>query len=122
MSSENKNTGYTARDIEKYFSGKLTALQMHQMEKDALDDPFLSEAMEGYGAMSDKEWEKQLALARLQMAEAGTEGPKVVAMHRSTGRWWKAAAAVMLIGSGATLSLFTDQQKQFRRKNRAANS
>lgn len=103
MSSENKNTGYTARDIEKYFSGKLTALQMHQMEKDALDDPFLSEAMEGYGAMSDKEWEKQLALARLQMAEAGT-GAKVVAMHRSTGRWWKAAAAVMLIGSGATLT------------------
>lgn len=103
MSSENKNTSYTAQDIEKYFAGKLTALQMHQMEKDALDDPFLSEAMEGYGAMSDKEWEKQLALARLQMTEAAT-GAKVVTMHRSTGRWWKAAAAILLIGSGAALT------------------
>ncbi len=105
MSSENKNTIYTAQDIEKYFSGKLTAQQMHQMEKAALDDPFLSEAMEGYGAMSDKEWEKQLALARQQMAEAGT-GAKVVAMRRSTGRWWKAAAAVLLIGSGTALTFF----------------
>lgn len=78
---------------------------MHQMEKAALDDPFLAEAMEGYGSMSDKEWEKQLALARQQMAEAGT-GAKVVVMRRSTGRWWKAAAAVLVIGSGAALTFF----------------
>lgn len=115
MSSENKNTIYTAQDIEKYFSGKLTGQQMYQMEKDALDDPFLSEAMEGYGTMNDKEWEKQLALARRQMAEAGT-GAKVVAMHRSAGRWWKAAAAVLLIGSGTALTFFLSNKNNTEEK------
>jgi TonB family protein len=37
-------------DIEKYFSGKLSPAEMHALERKALDDPFLAEALEG-GAM-----------------------------------------------------------------------
>lgn len=101
---------YTAQDIEKYFSGKLTVQQMHAMEKAALDDSFLAEAMEGYGAMTEKEWEKQLALAHKQLAEAGT-GAKVVPMRYSTGRWWKAAAAVLVIGVGTALTVILTKNK-----------
>ena len=78
---------------------------MHQMEKAALDDPFLAEAMEGYGGMSDKEWEKQLALVRQQMAETAT-GAKVIIMRRSAGSWWKAVAAILVIGAGTALTFF----------------
>jgi len=102
---------YTAQDIEKYFSGKLTAQQMHAMEKAALDDPFLAEAMEGYGAMTDKEWEKQIALAHKQLAEAGTGGAKVIPLRHSTGRWWKTAAAVLVIGAGTALTVILTKNK-----------
>lgn len=34
-------------DIEKYASGKLTPAEMHALEKEALDDPFLADALEG---------------------------------------------------------------------------
>ena len=34
-------------DIEKYLKGEMTAAEMHALEKAALDDPFLAEALEG---------------------------------------------------------------------------
>ena len=34
--------------LERYFSGKLNVSEMHELEKAALDDPFLQEAMDGY--------------------------------------------------------------------------
>ena len=40
---------YSAADIQRYVQGKLSAAEMHAMEKAALDDPFLADAMEGYG-------------------------------------------------------------------------
>lgn len=108
---------YRAGDIEKYFSGKLSASQMYEMEKAALDDPFLAEAMEGYEGMSSKEWEKQLAAVRKQVEESGSEA-KVIPMHRSTGnKWWKTAAAVLVIGSGATLTFILTKNKTEEKSN-----
>ncbi|MDQ2658590.1 MAG: hypothetical protein M3Y60_14295, partial [Bacteroidota bacterium] len=34
-------------DIEKYLQGKLSSAEMHALEKEALSDPFLAEALEG---------------------------------------------------------------------------
>ena len=104
MNNNKKDIIYTAGDIEKYFSGKLSSIQMFEMEKAALDDPFLAEAMEGYEGMRDKEWKKQLALIRKQVAESGSDA-KVIPLHRSTvNKWWKTAAAVLVIGGGAALT------------------
>jgi len=36
--------------IRKYLDGELDAKAMHQLERRALDDPFLMDALEGYGA------------------------------------------------------------------------
>ncbi len=111
MSEDKKNIIYTAKDIEAYFSGKLSGSQMHTMEKDALDDPFLAEAMEGYEAMQGKDWNSQLAALHQQFAEIRLPA-KVVPLNRSTGRWWKVAAAVLLIGSGATLTWWLTKEKE----------
>jgi hypothetical protein len=40
---------YTAADIERYLAGKLSPAERHAMEKAALEDPFLADALEGYG-------------------------------------------------------------------------
>lgn len=39
---------YTVIDFERYHSGKMTPKEMHDLEKAALDDPFLADALEGY--------------------------------------------------------------------------
>ena len=41
-------TNFTAEDIERYHTGKMTPNEMHLLEKAALDDPFLADALEGY--------------------------------------------------------------------------
>jgi hypothetical protein len=38
-------------DIEKYKRGELTPAQMHALEKEALRDPFLADALEGADAL-----------------------------------------------------------------------
>ena len=39
-----KNNGFTAGDIERYHSGKMSPEERHALEKAALDDPFLAGA------------------------------------------------------------------------------
>jgi hypothetical protein len=43
-----KNNGFTVSDIERYHSGKMLPEERHALEKAALDDPFLADALEGY--------------------------------------------------------------------------
>jgi len=37
-----------SQQIRKYLNGELDARAMHQLEKEAQNDPFLMEALEGY--------------------------------------------------------------------------
>jgi hypothetical protein len=112
MSDKEKNIIYTARDIEQYLAGNLTPRQMHAMEKAALNDPFLAEAMEGYEAMQNKEWNNHLVALREEITNKGTVA-KVIPLHKSKNNWWKAAAAVIIIGGGATFAvLFNNTKKE----------
>jgi TonB family protein len=111
MSDKENNIIYNARDIEQYLAGKLSAQQMHAMEKAALDDSFLAEAMEGYEAVKDKEWNNQLATLREQISSKGTIA-KVIPLHKSKNNWWKAAAAVFIVAAGTTLTLIFNKDKK----------
>ena len=39
--------GDRKHDIERYLRGELSGEEMHALEKEALNDPFLAEALEG---------------------------------------------------------------------------
>jgi len=54
--------------IQQYLEGKLDPKQMHQLEKQALNDPFLADALEGY-AHSKKPVEHQLSILQRQLEE-----------------------------------------------------
>ena len=43
-----QNYKYTAADFERYHSGRMSEAEMHAIEKAALQDAFLAEALEGY--------------------------------------------------------------------------
>jgi CarboxypepD_reg-like domain/Gram-negative bacterial TonB protein C-terminal len=98
LPEEKKYHTYTIADIEKYHKGVLSAREMHELEKAALDDPFLADALEGYGAVtvnaiSDlSELEKKL--------QERISGAKITSMAATPNsyKWWKVAAAVVVIG------------------------
>jgi len=111
MNGKETNIIYTAQDIEQYLSGKLTPLQMHAMEKAALDDLFLAEAIEGYEGMNAGEWKKELAALKTQFENNGTTA-KVIALPKRNNNWWKAAAAVLLIGGITTIAYLMVNKKE----------
>jgi TonB family protein len=50
-----------SNDIEKYLNGKLTPAEMHALEKKALSDPFLAEALEGAEYIGGAEFSKDVS-------------------------------------------------------------
>ena len=119
MAEERKHTNtYSAADIEKYWTGKLTPAEMHAMEKAALDDPFLADAMEGYSRFADgsENIQKDLGALRVDL-ETRTRPRRNVIMS-----WWKLAGAAMIVVSlGALAYLLLNRQGESRLAMEQAN-
>lgn len=86
--------------IQQYLEGKLDPEVMHQLEKQALDDPFLSDALEGYATHTDPA--ADLSILQRQLHERIVhlqENKKVFDLS-----WQRlsvaAAAAVMFVSAG----------------------
>jgi hypothetical protein len=47
-------------DIEKYLKGELSPKEMHELEKKALSDPFLADALEGGLSIDHHEFAKDV--------------------------------------------------------------
>lgn len=91
--------------IRQYLEGKLDDRTMHALEKQALDDPFLAEALEGY---SHHAADQQPALADLQSRlEKRVQEP---AKKRGMYVRWLAAAAVLIIVVAGSLMLLNRPQ------------
>lgn len=99
-STYNKN--YSAEEIRSYVLGQMSPEDMHAIEKAALDDPFLEEAIDGmrealqvHGASAVM---TPLASLKAAIGEK-TVTPKVVPLYQRT--WFKmAAAAIVLVIAG----------------------
>jgi hypothetical protein len=113
MGDKEKNIIYTARDIEQYLASNLSPQQMHAMEKAALDDSFLAEAMEGYETVKDQEWNNHLVLLRENISSKGTKA-KVIPLHKPKNNRWKAAAAVLIIGTAALFAVLINNKEEKR--------
>ncbi len=110
MSEGKTNINYTAEDIQNYLSGKLTASDMHAMEKAALDDAFLAEAMEGYDAMKDTDLQPHLAILRNNFDKEQTA--KVIPLNAPRHfKVWKAAAAIAIIIGGLGITYLLTSNK-----------
>jgi hypothetical protein len=92
---------FSAKDIQRYLKGELSPGEMHAIEKAALDDPFLADAIDGMeetmnthgGAVIDANLEN--IQQQVQNRVATKNSARIIAF-----RWWYAAAAVVVI-SGA---------------------
>src|SRR5690349_19672340 len=96
MKKESDNIkNYSADDIRRYWNNQMSTVEMHALEKAAMDDPFLADALEGYSKMQ-KDPADDLALLRSKV-NARAASAKVVPMKRNNG-WLKVAAAIIIIG------------------------
>lgn len=118
MKGDNKNIIYTAKDIEQYLSGNMSPVQMHAIEKAALDDPLLADAIEGYAANKENNWNAELAILHKQLAEKGSVA-KVVPLHRPKYNWRRIAAAVLIIGAGAITTVMLTRNNNDGQKSAA---
>ncbi len=96
MSEEKNIKNFTAADIEKYWTGKLSASEMHAMEKAAMDDPFLADAMEGYKNKVNVDADVNTLRERLDKRLIALA--PVVSIKQKKFPWLKVAAAIIIVG------------------------
>lgn len=100
MSTNNDIKNYSAEDISRYWQGKLTSEEMHAMERAAMDDPFLADAMEGYSTANPQQITNDLAELRERLQEKDSD-KKAVPMR---SKWWRVAAVIILLGGASFLT------------------
>ncbi len=66
MNKGKKNTELTAEEIKKYLSGEASAKQMHQVEKQLLNDAFAADATEGLERLSAEKIDTSAAVNDLK--------------------------------------------------------
>jgi hypothetical protein len=93
------NKEFTARDIERYYSGKMSTLEMHELEKAAMEDPFLADALEGYSYTNTPVEDSKYLQTQLQSKIGGS---KIIPLKSfSTNRFLRIAALfILLAGCG----------------------
>jgi TonB family protein len=109
MKEINHSKSFTAADIERYLNREMSTADMHAMEKAALEDPFLADAIEGFNTDTvdqSKLFHDDLQELNARLQERVTEKKKVVPI---TTYWWRIAAAVMLLaGTAGVIYTFTN--------------
>jgi outer membrane biosynthesis protein TonB len=107
--SEGQPYHYSAEDIQHYLEGKMNAADMHALEKQAMDDPFLATAIEGYKT-SGTGVQPDLDILRSRLQERTEDQAKKPAVGWLTVA--SAAALVISLSFGAWLMFGQDEQKQ----------
>lgn len=105
MAEQSTHINYSFEDIQRYLNGAMTAAEMHDVEKAALQDPFLADAIEGFN-------EADLTVARQHLNEINAslikekKKSKIVAFNKRA-QWLNIAAVIILLaGIAVVLSYF----------------
>ena len=98
MQSENKT--YSAADIERYHAGQMPAHEMHALEKAALEDPFLADALEGYQFTATPASDLQAIREKLFGKDEEIRKPVF-----GFPQWLKVAAILLVLAGGTWLAL-----------------
>lgn len=93
MADNQEHIKPTAELIRQYLEGTLDDKTMHALEKQALNDPFLAEALEGF-AMHRPDQRPALRDLRARLEERVAEKPRI---RRLDYRWLAAAAVLLFI-------------------------
>lgn len=97
---------YGPEDIKRYLSGSMSAQEMHDMEKAALKDPLLADAIDGFRNADPVVTDMHLnALKASILGLSQQEQPAVIPLNSSSKpQWWRwvAAACSLTLIAGTT--------------------
>jgi hypothetical protein len=94
---------YASEDIRKYLEGGLSPEEMHKLEKAALEDPFLADAIEGMqhgiNAEGKNFFAEDVADLRKKINEKTRNKNRIAGIT-----WWKVAAVLIVLVTGIAVS------------------
>lgn len=94
---------YSFSDIEKYLNGALSPAAMHELEKAALQDPFLADALEGYQQADMNRTKKHLSEIAQEVTGKEEKG-RVIAFRPYRFGWLRAAVILVLFAGISTIT------------------
>ncbi len=102
---EEKNNKYSAEYIRKYLDGELSDQAMQALEKAALEDPFLADAMEGFeeSRKHSVSFESGVADLKTKLSERISRRKQKTGILIRLSKWPVAASFIIVIG----LAVFT---------------
>jgi hypothetical protein len=109
MANGHQHINYTAADFERYYNGSMPDAEMYALEKAALEDPFLADALEGYEFTATPS-QDMLELAS-QIPPAKEEKKKAVVVGFKTA-WLRIAAVLVLVFGIGYMVLKTDRNNE----------
>jgi hypothetical protein len=116
MSGNNKNIShYSSSDIQKYLRGELSAPEMNALEKAALEDPFLADAIEGiesaHSPAGEASFQDGMNELKKRLDDRITKKNKRAAIPMRRSAWMAAASLILLAGLGAAIYFLSSQSK-----------
>jgi len=102
LEEDNNIKNFSAADIERYHKGLMSSKEMHALEKAAMDDPFLADALEGY-SIAGVTMKNDLDDLQNRLANR-TGSKKIVAMPGKRYYWMKVAAMIIVIAGAGVLA------------------
>ncbi len=91
---DKKNKIYTAADFSNYHQGKMSPAEMHALEKAALEDPFLADALDGYAITQTTDND---LLALKKRLSASNHNSKVFSGSTFIYSTWFRIAALLIV-------------------------
>jgi len=92
---EQKNKIYTAADFARYHSGTMPPGEMHELEKAALEDPFLQDALEGY--IHSGTVHRDIEELQNRLAAKERKKNKFFISSYAQSKWWRVAALIIIM-------------------------
>jgi CarboxypepD_reg-like domain len=106
MKEEKNHIHYSTEYLRKYLNGELTVQEMQALEKDALEDPFLSDAIEGLEVAGKHSISFESSVADLQRRHA----ERVRKRKKKRGivfmfPRWQVAASILILAAMTTFTI-----------------
>jgi hypothetical protein len=111
MKRDKDHIHYSTEYLQQYLNGELTDREMQALEKDALEDPFLSDVIEGLeeARKHAPSFESGVVDLQRRLAEKVSEQKRKTVVVRMFPRW-RVAASILMLGAVTAIAMILLRQ------------
>ncbi len=104
MAEPSTHNNYSFEDIQRYLQGGMSATEMHEIEKAALQDPFLADAIEGYSEVPSTTARQHLNEINAALQNEKQES-KVIPIKKNN-QWLRIAVIIILLAGVGVIGTY----------------